>query len=113
MLWGQLGWERVLANAGKSADDVVCCGLGRGCSGWWEFVRGEPRGGGACRQLDQLSWGSVAGTESRKDGSADVAGPLWYAACIGGQLRCERMLAAAGCALMLRAAGWGRLHVGL
>ncbi len=61
-------------------------------------ARGEPRGGGACRQLDRSSWGSVAGTESRKDDAADVAGPRRYAACIGGQLRCERVVANAGCA---------------
>ena len=31
-----------------------------------------------------------------------------------GQLRCERLLANAGCAwMMLRAAGWGRLRTGL
>jgi hypothetical protein len=62
---------------------------------------GEPRGGGACRLLDRRSWGSVAGTESLKDDAADVAEPRWYAACIGGRLRSERMLANAGDALMM------------
>jgi hypothetical protein len=34
--------------------------------------------------------------------------------CIGGQLRCERVVANAGCAWMrLRAVGWGRVRVGL
>ncbi len=47
---------------------------------------------------------------------ADVAGSFWYAVCICGQLRCERVLSNAGDALMmLRAAGCGlwRLRVGL
>ena len=73
----------------------------RGWSAWWRLARGEPRGGGACRQCDQSSWGSVAGTESRKDDAADVAVPLWYAACIGGSLRCEWVSATAGCAWMM------------
>ncbi len=83
----------------------MCAGAVAGAG----FARGEPRGGGACRQSDQSSWGSVAGTESLKDAAADVAGPRRYAACIGGQLRCEWVLANAGCGLMMRAVGWGRL----
>ena len=41
-------------------------------------------GGGACRQSHRSRWGSVAGTESRKDDAAEVAVPRWYAACICG-----------------------------
>ena len=59
------------------------------------------RGGGACRKLHPSSWGRIAGTELHKDDAADVAGPQWYAACIGGQLRWERVLANDGCALMM------------
>ncbi len=78
------------------------------------LARGEPRGGGACRQSDSSSWGSIAGTESLTDDAADVAESLWYAACIGGQLRCERVLANAGCALMiLLLYGLRRLRAGL
>jgi hypothetical protein len=78
------------------------------------IARGKPRGGGACRQSDRRSWGSVACTESRRDDAADVTGPQPYAACIGGRLRCERVLANAGCALMMMGAvGWGRLRAGL
>ncbi len=103
--------ERVHATAGRAWMMLCAVGWGgcaRGCSGWWKFARGEPRGSGACRQSDPSSWGSVAGTESRKDGAADVARPPWYAGFIGGQLRCERVHANAGCALMmLRAVGWG------
>ncbi len=69
------------------------------------LARGEPRGGGACRQSDRSSWGGVAGTESRKDGAADVTGPQLYAACIGGSWRCERVLANAGGAWMVCVAG--------
>ncbi len=77
--------------------------VGGGC-----FRGASQRGGGACRQCDRSSWGSVAGTEYRTDDAADVAGPRWYAAASAGQLRCERVLANAGCALvMLRAVGWG------
>ncbi len=71
-------------------------------------VDNENNSAGACRQSDRTRWGSVAGTEPRKDDAADVAGPRWYSACIGGQLRCERVLANAGNAWMtLRAVGWG------
>jgi hypothetical protein len=69
---------------------------------------GETRGGGACRQSDRSRCGSVAGTESHKVAAADVAEPQPYAACIGGQLCCERVLAKVGNAqMMLRAVGWG------
>ena len=72
------------------------------------FARGEPRVGGACRKLHRSRWGGVVSNESRRDDAADVAGPQLYAACIGGQLRCERVLASAGNALMLMGAvGWG------
>jgi hypothetical protein len=72
------------------------------------LARGEPRGGCACRQLDWSRWGSVAGTESRKDDAADGAGPQLYAACIGGSWRCSRVLAKAGNVVTkLRAVGWG------
>ncbi len=69
------------------------------------FARGGLGGGGACRQLHRRTLVSVAGAESRRD---DVAGPqaCRYGVCVGGQLRCERMLANAGCAwMMLRAVG--------
>ncbi len=104
--------ERMLANAGDALMMLRAVGLGAvvhgAAAGGGGSARGEPRGGGACRQSDQSSWGSVAGTESRRDDASDVAEPQWYAACIGGQLRCERELANAGDALMmLRAVGWG------
>jgi hypothetical protein len=82
----QLRCERVLAAAGCALMMLRAAGWGRcvwGCIGWWGFARGEPRGGGACRQLLWRGWGSVAGTESRGDDAADVAGPQWYASCIG------------------------------
>jgi hypothetical protein len=44
------------ANAGKCADDIACCGLGQLRAGQERVVgfgRGEPRGGGACRQSDR------------------------------------------------------------
>ena len=109
---GQLRCERVLANAGCAWMMLHGMGWGsctRGCSGWLGF-RGASRGAaGACRQSHRRWWGSVAGTESLNYDAADVAGPLLYAACIGGSLRCERVLANAGCAkMMLRAVGWGR-----
>ncbi len=90
---GQLRCERVLANAGCAWMMLRVAGRGwsaQGCSGRWDFARGGPRGGGACRQSHRSSWGSVAGTESLKDDAADVAESQLYAAFIGGQLRCER-----------------------
>ncbi len=45
---------------------------------------GEPRGGGACRESDRRRWGSVAGTESLQDDTAENAVPRQYAVCIGG-----------------------------
>jgi hypothetical protein len=104
---------RCMHRLGLHCERVLVCVMGwggcaQGCSGWWGFSRGEPRGGSLCRQSDRRRWGSVAGTESRMDAAADVAGPRWYAACICGQLHCERVLANAGNALMmLRAVGWG------
>ena len=63
---GQLRCERLLANAGDALmmmGAVGWGGCGQGCSGrWWYFVRGGPRGGGACRHSDPSSWGSIAGT---------------------------------------------------
>ena len=59
---GQLRWERVLGNACCAWMLLRAVGRGswaRGCSGWWGFARGEPRGGGACRQCDQLSWDGI------------------------------------------------------
>ncbi len=44
---GQLRCERVLANAGNVLMMLRAVGWGgwaRGCSGWWGFARGEPRG---------------------------------------------------------------------
>ncbi len=81
-------------------------GCARGCSGWAEFARGEPRGGGACRNLDRSSWGSVACTESLTDDAADGAGPQRYAACIGGSCAvsgCLRSPAMHGRCCVLRA----------
>ncbi len=81
--------------------------------GWGgAVVRGAVAGGGGCegraegrrvpcRQSDRKLSGSVAGTESRKDDAADVAGPQRYAACIGGSWRCERVLAKAGNVMMM------------
>jgi hypothetical protein len=63
-------------------DDVACCGPGQlraGLSRAVGIARGGPRGGGACRQSDRSSWGSVAFTESRMDDAADVAEPVWCA----------------------------------
>jgi hypothetical protein len=107
----QLRCERVLANRRQRVDDVACWGLGQLGAGLERVVgfgRGEPRGGGACRQSDRSSWGSVARTESLKDGAADIAGPQWYAACIGGSCAVSGCLRTAGNALMmLRVAGCG------
>jgi hypothetical protein len=100
--------ERVLASAGNVVMMLRAVGRGGwaiGCSGWVGLARGEPRGGGSCRQLHRSSWCSMAGTESRKDDAADVAGPQLYAAGIGSSWRCERVLASAGCARMLCVAG--------
>ncbi len=52
-LGGQLRCERVLANAGDALmmlRAVDSGGCAQGCSGWWYFARGEPRGGGVCSQ---------------------------------------------------------------
>ncbi len=93
------GWYCVL-QAEAVARGAVACGGG--------FASGEPRGGCACRKCDQLSWGSVAGTESPMDDAADIAEAQLYACVHGRQLRCKRMCANAGCALMiLRVAGLG------
>ena len=74
----------------------------------------EGRAEGVFRQSDRSSWGSIAGTESLEDGAAEVAGPQPYAACICGQLRCERVLATAGGAWDADACcGLGRLRAGL
>ncbi len=90
--------ERVLANAGCAPMMLRAVGWGgwaRGCSGWWG-LRAASRGAAvACRQSDWSRWGSVACTESRKDGASVVAGPQLYAACHRRQLAlfagaCER-----------------------
>ena len=94
-------------------------GWARGCSGGWGFCE-EFAEGRWCvqamtsKQLGQRRW-RMAGTESRKDAAAtNVAEPRKYAACIGGQLRCERVLANVGDALMmLRVLGWGGSGAGL
>jgi hypothetical protein len=76
--------ELVLATAG-------CAVMMLRAVGWGGCVRRDAAGGGAlrwasrgaavaCRQSVRSSWGSVAGTESRKDGAADVTAPLLYAA---------------------------------
>ncbi len=100
----------------RLCNDVVCCGLGRLCAGLFQVVglaSAGPRGGGACRKLDRRSRGSVAGTESRKDGAADDAEPQLYAACIGGSWlwagACERRQ----CGDDVACCGLGRLHAGL
>ncbi len=94
----------------QCADDAACCGLrrlcARGCSGRWG-LRGASRGAAvACRQSDRRSWGSVTGTESRRDDAADVAGPQRYAACIGWAC------AVSGCLRTPAVHGWCVLRVG-
>ena len=85
---GSWGCSRVLANAGNALMMLRAVGWGgcaQGCSGWG-LARGEPRGGGACRQSDQSRLGSVAGTETLEDDATDVAGSQQYAACHRRQL---------------------------
>ncbi len=53
---GQQRCERVVANTGNVLmilRDAGWGGCAQGCSGWWGYARGEPRGGGACRQSDR------------------------------------------------------------
>ena len=97
---GQLRWERLLrtlANALMMLHDLGWGGCARGWSGWWGLARGAE-----VRRCVQAMRSTQPGH------AADIAGPRWYAARIGGQLRWERVLANAGCALMmLRAVGLG------
>ena len=102
--------ERVLANAGNALmmlRAVGWDGCARGCSGLWG-LRGASRGA-AVR----------AGNQIRADGAASLAPSLGRMTQLTSldlhgtlhashQLRCGRVLATAGDAMMmLRAAGWG------
>ncbi len=108
---GQLRWELVLANAGCALMMLRAAGLGgcaRGRGGWWG-LRGASRGaaGRAGNVIHSAGAASLAPSLERmmQLTSLDLGGTLRASA---GQLRWERVLAIAGCALMmLRAAGWG------
>jgi hypothetical protein len=65
---GQLGWERMLANAGNAMMMLRVArrdGYARGCSGWWGFCEGRAEGRRCVQrigstQLGQRRWHRVS-----------------------------------------------------